>query len=187
MSTIRNVHAREILDSRGNPTLEAEVTLSSGETGRAAVPSGASTGAREALELRDGDKGRYMGKGVTQAVANVNGPIREHLLGQGVDDQRSLDESLIALDGTDNKSGLGANATLGVSLAAAHARAVRVDAHDDPLHERERDRRRGRRRRQRGRRRHVLAIAQSTQEQEQEQRRRRRAVIPRRACPRPRR
>ncbi|MFK7956196.1 MAG: phosphopyruvate hydratase [Lysobacterales bacterium] len=124
MSTIEQVHAREILDSRGNPTLEAEVRLSSGHIGRAAVPSGASTGAREALELRDGDAGRYMGKGVQKAVANVNGAIATALVGQSGDDQRAVDEAMIALDGTDNKANLGANATLGVSLALAHARAM---------------------------------------------------------------
>lgn len=124
MTTISAIHAREILDSRGNPTLEAEVTLSDGARGRAAVPSGASTGSREAVELRDGDPRRYLGKGVRNAVANVNGPIRTALLGRSGDDQRGLDEVLIALDGTPNKSRLGANATLGVSLAYAHARAA---------------------------------------------------------------
>ncbi len=124
MSTIEQVHAREILDSRGNPTLEAEVRLSSGHIGRAAVPSGASTGAREALELRDGDGARYMGKGVQKAVSNVNGTIAEALVGKSGDSQRAVDEAMIALDGTDNKANLGANATLGVSLALAHARAM---------------------------------------------------------------
>ncbi len=121
MTTIAKIHAREILDSRGNPTLEAEVTLESGVVGRAAVPSGASTGAHEAIELRDGDKSRYLGKGVTKAVANVNGRIAELLEGLDAADQRGLDEQLIALDGTDNKGNLGANALLGVSMAAAHA------------------------------------------------------------------
>ncbi len=121
MTTIARIHAREILDSRGNPTLEAEVTLESGVLGRAAVPSGASTGAREAIELRDGDKARYLGKGVSKAVANVNGRIAELLEGLDAADQRALDEQLIALDGTDNKGNLGANALLGVSMAAAHA------------------------------------------------------------------
>ncbi len=121
MTTIAKIHAREILDSRGNPTLEAEVTLENGAVGRAAVPSGASTGAREAIELRDGDKARYLGKGVSKAVANVNGRIAELLEGLDAADQRGLDEQLIALDGTDNKGNLGANALLGVSMAAAHA------------------------------------------------------------------
>ena len=110
MSQISQVHAREILDSRGNPTLEAEVTLASGHFGRAAVPSGASTGSREAVELRDGDKTRYQGKGVRKAVANVNGVIRDALIGADAGDQRALDEKLIALDGTPNKAKLGANA-----------------------------------------------------------------------------
>ena len=124
MTTITKIHAREILDSRGNPTLEAEVTLDGGHVGRAAVPSGASTGAREAIELRDGDKTRYLGKGVTRAVANVNGPIAKALQGFDAADQRGLDEKLIALDGSENKGALGANALLGVSMAAAHAVAA---------------------------------------------------------------
>ncbi|MBN8426054.1 MAG: phosphopyruvate hydratase [Xanthomonadales bacterium] len=124
MSTIRTIHAREILDSRGNPTLEAEVTLDTGQIGRAAVPSGASTGTREAVELRDGDKTRYLGKGVTRAVANVNGPIADLLQGFDGSDQAGLDARLIELDGTDTKSRLGANALLGVSLANAHAQAA---------------------------------------------------------------
>src|SRR5688572_21177476 len=123
-TTITKVHAREILDSRGNPTLEAEVTLSSGHTGRAAVPSGASTGSREAVELRDGDKTRYLGKGVTKAVAHVNTTIAKSLLGFDAAAQRALDDKLIALDGSPNKRKLGANAVLGVSLAAAHAVAA---------------------------------------------------------------
>jgi enolase len=123
MSSIVDVVAREIIDSRGNPTVEADVMVDGGATGRAAVPSGASTGTREAVELRDGDKTRYLGKGVRHAVANVNGPIREALLGFDVLDQAGLDRKLIALDGTDNKSRLGANALLAVSLAAAHAAA----------------------------------------------------------------
>ena len=123
MTTISHVHAREILDSRGNPTLEAEVTLSDGHRGRAAVPSGASTGSREAIELRDGDKTRYQGKGVRKAVAHVNGVIADGVLGLDASDQRALDDKLIALDGTENKSRLGANALLGVSLANAHALA----------------------------------------------------------------
>ena len=120
-STIRTIHAREILDSRGNPTLEAEVGLSGGAMGRAAVPSGASTGSREAVELRDGDQARYLGRGVTKAVANVNGAIAEALKGVDAADQKAVDATLIALDGTDNKGRLGANALLGVSMAAAHA------------------------------------------------------------------
>ena len=124
MTTIAKIHAREILDSRGNPTLEAEVTLSSGLMGRAAVPSGASTGTREAVELRDGDKTRYLGKGVRKAVVNVNDPIAHALRGFDGADQKGLDARLIDLDGTDNKSALGANALLAVSLANAHAQAA---------------------------------------------------------------
>jgi len=127
MSKITNIIAREILDSRGNPTIEADVVLDSGVSGRAAVPSGASTGEHEAVELRDGDPKRYQGKGVLKAVANVNGEIKDALLGQDVTDQRAIDDKLIALDGTENKGRLGANATLAVSLAAAHAAAN--DAH----------------------------------------------------------
>ncbi len=121
---IRHVHAREILDSRGNPTLEAEVTLESGAMGRAAVPSGASTGSREAVELRDGDRTRYLGKGVRKAVANVNGVIGAAVVGRDGSDQRGLDDVLIALDGSDNKGRLGANALLAVSMANAHAVAA---------------------------------------------------------------
>src|SRR5262249_20058046 len=117
MTQITQIHAREILDSRGNPTLEAEVTLSDGSIGRAAVPSGASTGSREAVELRDGDKARYLGKGVKNAVANVNGAIASALKGYAAEDQAGLDKKLIALDGSPNKGKLGANALLGVSLA----------------------------------------------------------------------
>ena len=124
MSKIESIHAREILDSRGNPTLEAQVRTSSGAEGCAPVPSGASTGAREALEMRDGDAGRYLGKGVRQAVANVNGPIAKALVGMDVSDQRALDEAMLELDGTDNKSHLGANALLAVSMGAAHAAAA---------------------------------------------------------------
>ncbi len=124
MTTIRTIHAREILDSRGNPTLEAEVTLADGSLGRAAVPSGASTGTREAVELRDGDKTRYLGKGVRKAVANVNDTIAPALAGFDAADQAGLDARLIDLDGTDTKSALGANALLGVSLANAHALAA---------------------------------------------------------------
>jgi len=122
--TIERVHAREILDSRGNPTLEADVVLSGGFSGRAAVPSGASTGSREAVELRDGDKTRYLGKGVSKAVANVNGAIANALKGFDAADQSGLDRKLIDLDGTPNKGKLGANALLGVSLANAHAVAA---------------------------------------------------------------
>jgi enolase len=123
MSEIVDVRAREILDSRGNPTLEADVITAEGAIGRAAVPSGASTGSREALELRDGDPGRYRGKGVLQAVANVNGELRGALVGIGVERQAELDRRMNELDGTETKSRLGANAILGVSLAAAHAAA----------------------------------------------------------------
>jgi len=123
MSNITKIHAREILDSRGNPTLEAEITLESGAFGRAAVPSGASTGVREALELRDGDKSRYMGKGVTKAVNNVNTEISDALTGMDGQDQAALDDVMITLDGTDTKERLGANALLAVSLAASHAAA----------------------------------------------------------------
>ncbi|TCV97338.1 enolase [Luteibacter rhizovicinus] len=121
---ITRIHAREILDSRGNPTLEAEITLADGSFGRAAVPSGASTGSREAVELRDGDKARYGGKGVRNAVNNVNGTIASALKGFDAADQKGLDSKLIALDGTPNKGKLGANALLGVSMAAAHAVAA---------------------------------------------------------------
>ena len=120
---IMDVQAREILDSRGNPTVEVEVTLDDGTVGRAAVPSGASTGIYEACELRDGDKSRYLGKGVEKAVANVNGEIAEEVIGMNALDQVALDKVLIELDGTPNKSRLGANAILGVSLAAAKAAA----------------------------------------------------------------
>lgn len=123
MATITDIDAREILDSRGNPTLDVEVALSSGATGRAAVPSGASTGEREALELRDGDATRYGGKGVLKAIANVNGPIRDLLLGQDPTLQEDIDRLMLELDGTANKSNLGANAMLGVSLATAYAAA----------------------------------------------------------------
>ncbi len=123
MSTIVSVWAREILDSRGNPTVEVEVGLDSGHTGRAAVPSGASTGSREALELRDGDKSRYSGKGVIKAVDHVNGEIAEALVGLNALRQVQIDNTLIDLDGTDNKDRLGANALLGASLAAARAAA----------------------------------------------------------------
>jgi enolase len=120
---ISRVHGREILDSRGNPTLEVDVVLDNGSLGRAAVPSGASTGVREALELRDGDKKRYLGKGVLKAVANVNGELAKAVIGQNAD-QRAVDERMIGLDGTPNKGRLGANATLGISMALARAGAL---------------------------------------------------------------
>ena len=123
MTRIVDIQAREIMDSRGNPTVEADVVLEGGATGRAAVPSGASTGTREAVELRDGDKKRYLGKGVLKAVANVNGEIRQALIGLDGLDQAALDARMIELDGTDTKGRLGANAILAVSLAAAHAAA----------------------------------------------------------------
>jgi enolase len=125
-TTIESISALEILDSRGNPTVEVEVILMDGAWGRAAVPSGASTGEHEALEMRDGDKKRYGGKGVTKAVANVNGLIAEELFGMDASDQRGIDFALLALDGTANKSKLGANAILGVSLAVAKAAANSV-------------------------------------------------------------
>ena len=123
-SRITEVKAREIMDSRGNPTIEADITLTSGATGRAAVPSGASTGTREALELRDGDKTRYGGKGVQQAVQNVNTAIRDAVMGHDVMDQTGLDKIMLDLDGSENKDKLGANALLAVSLASAHAAAA---------------------------------------------------------------
>jgi enolase 1/2/3 len=121
MSTIAQVHAREIIDSRGNPTVEADVILASGALGRAAVPSGASTGTREAVELRDGDRARFLGRGVTRAVDHVNTLLREALIGKEAIDQAAIDARMIELDGTENKSRLGANAILAVSLANAHA------------------------------------------------------------------
>ncbi len=124
MIRIADIRAREILDSRGNPTVEADLKLEDGSLGRAAVPSGASTGTREAVELRDGDKSRYLGKGVRKAVANVNGELKDSLLARRFRDQRELDRSLIELDGTENKSRLGANALLAVSLAFARAAAM---------------------------------------------------------------
>ncbi|MCH8301715.1 MAG: phosphopyruvate hydratase [Proteobacteria bacterium] len=123
MIEIADIHAREILDSRGNPTIEAEVTLADGSFARAAVPSGASTGTREAVELRDGDQSRYLGKGVQKAVANVNGVLRAALLDEKFANQRALDQKMIDLDGSPNKGNLGANALLAVSLAAAKAQA----------------------------------------------------------------
>ncbi len=124
MTEIVDIRAREVLDSRGNPTVEADVTLASGVVGSACAPSGASTGSREALELRDGDKSRYRGKGVLKAVANINTEIRELLLGKDVTQQAELDQAMIDLDGTENKANLGANAVLAVSLAAAKAAAT---------------------------------------------------------------
>ena len=131
MPSIIDVYAREVLDSRGNPTVEVEVTTESGAFGRAIVPSGASTGEREALELRDGDKSRFMGKGVTKAVANVNDIIADAVLGMDVTDQNAIDKVMIELDGTNDKSKLGANAILGVSMACARAAA---DYYDMPLY-----------------------------------------------------
>jgi enolase len=132
MSRINSIHAREILDSRGNPTVEVEVKLSDGAFGRAAVPSGASTGVHEALELRDGDKKRFGGKGVLKAVENVNGPITQALKGADALDQAAVDQAMLKLDGTPNKSKLGANAILGVSLAAARAAA---GSKNEPLYQ----------------------------------------------------
>ncbi|WP_333837590.1 phosphopyruvate hydratase [Novosphingobium sp.] len=131
MTAIIDIHAREILDSRGNPTVEVDVLLDDGSFGRAAVPSGASTGAHEAVELRDGDKSRYMGKGVTKAVEAVNDEIADAILGLDAEDQRDIDHTMIALDGTENKSRIGANAILGTSLAVAKAAA---DARGLPLY-----------------------------------------------------
>ena len=124
MTAITAIRALEIIDSRGNPTVRAEVRTRAGAVGAAAVPSGASTGEREALELRDGDKSRYLGKGVTKAVANVDGPIAQALIGHEITDQAGIDQTMIALDGTPNKGQLGANAMLAVSMAAAHAAAA---------------------------------------------------------------
>ena len=131
MTVIVEVHGREVLDSRGNPTVEAEVFLSSGVMGRAIVPSGASTGEHEAVELRDGDKGRYVGKGVQKAVENVNTEIADALEEMDASDQRLLDATLIELDGTENKGRLGANAMLAVSMAAARAMA---EVYEVPLY-----------------------------------------------------
>jgi len=124
MIKINRIHGREILDSRGNPTVEADVTLADGSSARAAVPSGASTGTREAVELRDGDKARYLGKGVQKAVANINGELKKALIGTEFENQRALDMCMIDLDGTDNKGRLGANALLALSLATARAEAI---------------------------------------------------------------
>ena len=131
MPSIIDVYAREVIDSRGNPTVEVEVTTESGAFGRAMVPSGASTGEREALELRDGDKTRFLGKGVTKAVSNVNDIIADAVLGMDVTDQNAIDKVMLELDGTDFKSKLGANAILGVSMACARAAA---DYYDMPLY-----------------------------------------------------
>jgi enolase len=127
MSVITDIRAREILDSRGNPTVEVEVWTENDVMGRAAVPSGASTGKYEAVELRDNDKSRYLGKGVQNACFNVDEKIREALIGESVFDQRYIDDIMIEIDGTENKSNLGANAILGVSLAVAHAAALELD------------------------------------------------------------
>jgi len=131
MASIKDVQGREILDSRGNPTVEADVLLEDGSVGRAAVPSGASTGTREAVELRDGDSARYLGKGVSKAVANVNDEIRDAVIGMDAADQAELDQKMIDLDGSDNKGRLGANALLAVSLASAQAQAR---SNDVPLY-----------------------------------------------------
>src|SRR6187549_279384 len=131
MTAIVDIHARQILDSRGNPTVEVDVTLEDGSLGRAAVPSGASTGAHEAVEKRDGDKSRWGGKGVSEAVRAVNGAIADAIIGFEAEDQAEIDAAMIALDGTPNKAALGANAILGVSLATAKAAA---DARGLPLY-----------------------------------------------------
>ena len=132
MIKIKDIRGREILDSRGNPTVEADVTLADGTMARAGVPSGASTGTREAVELRDGDKSRYLGKGVRKAVANVNGVLRDGLLGRDFENQRALDDCMIALDASDNKGNLGANALLAIPWQRLrrkpHRRASRYSA-----------------------------------------------------------
>src|SRR5437660_8538147 len=127
MTNIVKIAGREILDSRGNPTVEAEVFLADGSVGRAIVPSGASTGEHEAVELRDGDKARYLGKGVLKAVENVNGEIADTLANMDASDQREIDRKMIELDGTENKGRLGANAILAVSMAAARACAAELE------------------------------------------------------------
>src|SRR6187401_826958 len=127
MTAITDIIGREILDSRGNPTVEVDVTLCTGHRGRAAVPSGASTGAHEAVELRDGDKKRYLGKGTTKAVDNVKSLIAPALNGHDVFDQLGIDQKMLTLDGTKNKGKLGANAILGVSMAVAHAAAAQLN------------------------------------------------------------
>jgi enolase len=131
MTLIESIHARQILDSRGNPTVECEVQLVDGSSGRACVPSGASTGIHEAWELRDGDKSFYLGKGVTKAIANINGPLADALVGMNALDQYAIDQAMIDMDGTPNKKNLGANAILGISLATAHAAA---DCTGQPLY-----------------------------------------------------
>ncbi|TVQ00087.1 MAG: phosphopyruvate hydratase, partial [Planctomycetaceae bacterium] len=131
MTLIESIHARQILDSRGNPTIECEVQLTDGSMGRACVPSGASTGIHEAWELRDGDKSQYLGKGVSKAIANVNGTLADALVGMNALDQAAVDNAMIDIDGTPNKKNLGANAILGVSLATAHAAA---DCTGQPLY-----------------------------------------------------
>ena len=132
MTEIINVAAREILDSRGNPTVEVEVAVATGHLGRAAVPSGASTGEHEALELRDGDKSRYGGKGTLKAVEHVNNEIAEELVGMDAVEQKAIDQAMIALDGTPNKSKFGANAILGTSLAVAKAAAAAPKPEEAP-------------------------------------------------------
>ena len=127
MTNIGDVHARQVLDSRGNPTVEAEVTLMDGTVGRAIVPSGASTGEHEAVELRDGDANRFLGKGVLKAVENVNTEIAEALANEDASDQRYIDRKMIELDGTENKGRLGANALLAVSMAVARAAAAEYE------------------------------------------------------------
>ena len=136
MSSIIQIHAREILDSRGNPTVEVEASLESGITGRAQVPSGASTGEKEAIELRDGDKSRFLGKGVMQAVHNVNEKINPEIVGMDALDQTGIDDALIKLDGSENKGVLGANAILGASLAVAKAAAAELGIPLVPLYRR---------------------------------------------------
>ena len=123
MEKIKNIHAREILDSRGNPTVECDIELIDGSFGRSSVPSGASTGVHEALELRDGDKDRYLGKGVKKAVKNINETIKEDVVGKKFDDYKAFDKTLLSLDGTENKSKIGANATLAASLSFAKSLA----------------------------------------------------------------
>lgn len=127
MSTIVDIRSREILDSRGNPTVEVDVITENGIVGRAAVPSGASTGKYEAVELRDGDKSRYLGKGVLKACSNIDEEIAEAIIGESVFDQRNIDQLMLDLDGTDNKAKLGANAILAVSMATAKAAALELD------------------------------------------------------------
>src|ERR1700733_845999 len=132
MSNIAGIHAREVLDSRGNPTVEAEVFVVDGSMGRAIVPSGASTGEHEAVELRDGDNNRFLGKGVLKAVENINGEIAEALANWDAFDQRGLDRKMIELDGTENKGRLGANAILAVSMAAARVSAQSLEITPSP-------------------------------------------------------